>query len=434
MRKLFKYYPQCSEVFLEQLLVSSKQDIHFTLLYSGGNTSNRTVSNRYEWIAAMGALAVISPKENFFEALKAFYKKTNDWLFGCLSYDLKNEIESLNSKNDDKLMFPELHFVQPEVVFINRSNTIECHHYESFDIQSKLEEIERIEIPNFHSKVKFQSKISREEYLNAITELLKNIKYGNIYEINYCQEFYSSPNNFDPQVTYLKMLKKFPTPFSCFVKQNSRYILSASPERFLKKQGNKLTSQPIKGTIRRSANQKEDMQLANELHTSDKERSENIMIVDLVRNDLAKIAKKGTVTVDELCGIYSYQTVHQMISSVSAQLNDNCHPVDAVKSCFPMGSMTGAPKVKAMQLIEEFEHTKRGIYSGAVGYFSPNGDFDFNVIIRTLLYSEINNYLSLMAGSAITNLSIPEKEYEECLLKANSFFELIGKSTDITNA
>ena len=434
MRKLFKYYPQSSEVFLEQLLVSSKQDRHFTLLYSGGNTSNRTVSNRYEWIASIGSLAVISPTENCFEALKTFHKKSDDWLFGCLSYDLKNEIETLNSKNDDNLMFPELHFVQPEVVFINRDNAIECHHYESFDIQSKLEAIERIEIPNSHSKVKFQSKISRDEYLNAITELLKNIKYGNIYEINYCQEFYSSPNNFDPQVTYLKMLKKFPTPFSCFVKQNSRYILSASPERFLKKQGNKLTSQPIKGTIRRSDDQKEDMQLANELHTSDKERSENIMIVDLVRNDLAKIAKKSTVTVDELCGIYSYQTVHQMISSVSAQLNDKFHPVDAVKSCFPMGSMTGAPKVKAMQLIEEFEHTKRGIYSGAVGYFSPNGDFDFNVIIRTLLYSEINNYLSLMAGSAITNLSIPEKEYEECLLKANSFFELIGKSTDITNA
>ena len=434
MRKLFKYYPQSSEVFLEQLLVSSKQDIHFTLLYSGGNISNRTVSNRYEWIASMGALAVISPTDKFFETLKEFYKKNNDWLFGCLSYDLKNEIETLNSKNDDNLMFPELHFVQPEVVFINRDNAIECHHYESFDIQSKLEAIERIEIPNSHSKVKFQSKISRDEYLNAITELLKNIKYGNIYEINYCQEFYSSPNNFDPQVTYLKMLKKFPTPFSCFVKQNSRYILSASPERFLKKQGNKLTSQPIKGTIRRSDDQKEDMQLANELLTSDKERSENIMIVDLVRNDLAKIAKKGTVKVEELCGIYSYQTVHQMISSVSAQLNDKCHPVDAVKSCFPMGSMTGAPKVKAMQLIEEFEHTKRGIYSGAVGYFSPNGDFDFNIIIRTLLYSETNNYLSLMAGSAITSLSIPENEYEECLLKANSFFELIGKSKDRTNA
>ena len=434
MRKLFKYSPQSSEVFLKQLIASSKKDSHFTLLYSGGNTSNKTVRNKYEWVASVGALAVISPTENFFETLKVFYKKTNDWLFGSLSYDLKNEIESLNSKNDDNLMFPELHFVQPEVVFINKGNTIECYHYGSFNIQSKLEEIERIEIPKFQSKVKFQSKISRDEYLTAITELLQNIRYGNIYEINYCQEFYSSPNNFDPQVTYLNMLKTFPTPFSCFVKQNNRYILSASPERFLKKQGNKLTSQPIKGTMRRSVNQKEDLKLANDLFTSAKERSENIMIVDLVRNDLAKIAKTGTVTVDELCGIYSYQTVHQMISSVSAQLNDKCHPVDAVKACFPMGSMTGAPKVKAMQLIEEFEHTKRGIYSGAVGYFSPNGDFDFNVIIRTLLYSEINNYLSLMAGSAITNLSNPEKEYEECLLKANAFFELIAKHPDRTNA
>ncbi|MBL4624804.1 MAG: aminodeoxychorismate synthase component I [Flavobacteriales bacterium] len=348
-------------------------------------------------------------------------------MFGYLSYDLKNEIESLSSENEDGLGFPSIQFIQPEIVFIKSGDKIEVHYPLSIDIHSKLEEIAKTEMLNSEtlSIADFRPKISRDKYINDVGKLLQHIHLGNIYEINYCQEFFDHPTKFDPYVTYLNILKEFPTPFSCFVKHNKHYILSASPERFLKKQGNKLFSQPIKGTSHRGKTQKEDQQLATDLLKNQKERSENVMIVDLVRNDLSKIAKKGSVKVDELFGIYGYQTVHQMISTISAELNPDYHSVDAIKACFPIGSMTGAPKVRAMQLIEEFEQTKRGVYSGTVGYFDPNGNFDFNVIIRTLLYNSKNNYLSLMAGSAITSKSIPEKEYEECLLKAKAFFELI---------
>ena len=426
MRKLFKYNSKNADAFLKKLIAYSATEEHFTLLCSGGNITNQSVQNQYEWIAAIGATKIITPQKNAFTELKSFINTTNDWLFGHLSYDLKNELESLSSHNDDELNFPEMQFVQPKIVLIKANDSIKCYYLPDIDIQSKLAEIETTTVLKSASVVNFQPKISKDKYVSDVEKLLRHIKLGNIYEINYCQEFFDLPKRFNPQSAYVEMLERFPTPFSCFTKNNTHYILSASPERFLKKQGSKLFSQPIKGTIHRGKTKEEDKKLANELLANEKERSENVMIVDLVRNDLSKIAKSGSVIVDELFGIYSYQSVHQMISTVSAEIDTGFHLVDAIKSCFPMGSMTGAPKVRAMQLIEEFEETKRGVYSGAVGYFSPNGDFDFNVIIRTLLYNEDNNYLSLMAGSAITSQSSPEKEYEECLLKARAFFELVG--------
>ncbi|MBL4652469.1 MAG: anthranilate synthase component I family protein [Flavobacteriales bacterium] len=434
MRKLFKYNSVNPNDFLEKLIASSTSEKHFTLLCSGGNVANRVVKNEYEWVASIGAIKTISPQKNSFSELKSFVDEANDWLFGYLSYDLKNELELLSSKNDDGLEFPEMEFVQPEIVLIKNNKVIECHYISSVDIKSKLHDIENTTVSESETVVNFQSKISKNKYIDDVEQLLHHIRLGNVYEINYCQEFFATPASFNPQTTYLEILNKFPTPFSCFVKNSSHYILSASPERFLKKEGNKLFSQPIKGTIHRGETEVEDNRLAAELLANDKERSENVMIVDLVRNDLSKVATTGSVNVEELFGIYSYQTVHQMISTVSAEIDKKCHPVDAIESCFPMGSMTGAPKVKAMQLIEEFEQTKRGVYSGAVGYFSPNGNFDFNVIIRTLLYNDDNNYLSLMAGSAITSQSNPHKEYEESLLKAQAFFDLVGAPKAKINA
>ena len=206
----------------------------------------------------------------------------------------------------------------------------------------------------------------------------------------------------------------------------THYLICASPERYLQKNSNKLLSQPIKGTIKRSPEPVEDAQLKIDLKTSLKEQSENIMIVDLVRNDLSRIAKRGSVTVEELCTIYSYKQVHQMISSISCELKDNITFTEIIKSTFPMGSMTGAPKVSAMKLIEHYESSKRGLYSGTLGYINPEGDFDFNVVIRSILYNTKNKYASFMVGSAITDKSVAEAEYEECLLKAKAMFEVLS--------
>ena len=203
------------------------------------------------------------------------------------------------------------------------------------------------------------------------------------------------------------------------------YALSASPERYISKNGNEVISQPIKGTAKRLSDEMEDEKLRLHLENDQKERSENIMITDLVRNDLSKFANKGSVKVDELCNIYSFKQVHQLISTVTCQVDKSLSPVYMIRETFPMGSMTGAPKISAMNIIEELEDSKRGLYSGAVGYFNPRGDFDFNVVIRSILYNTLNNYVSFSVGSAITAKSIPENEYEECLIKAKAMREAL---------
>jgi para-aminobenzoate synthetase component 1 len=215
-------------------------------------------------------------------------------------------------------------------------------------------------------------------------------------------------------------------PFATYFKNNHQYLLCASPERYLRKEGNKVISQPIKGTAKRHPDKVLDEQSKTELAQNPKERSENVMIVDLVRNDLSHTATKGSVIVEELCEIYSFDQVHQMISTIVSTVEDATSPIEILKTTFPMGSMTGAPKISAMKIIEDLEETKRGLYSGAVGYFTPKSDFDFNVVIRSILYNAQNEYLSFSVGSAITSQAVPEQEYEECLLKAKAMFEVLS--------
>jgi len=183
--------------------------------------------------------------------------------------------------------------------------------------------------------------------------------------------------------------------------------------------------QGIKGTAKRSQVEKEDQELIQNLRNDQKERSENIMIVDLVRNDLSKTATKGSVEVKELCKVYTFRQVHQMISTVVSKVDSKTSPVDIICSTFPMGSMTGAPKISAMEIIENLEASKRGLYSGAIGYITPKGDFDFNVVIRSILYNEKKQYISYTVGGAITAKSDPDKEYEECLIKAKAMREVL---------
>ncbi len=243
---------------------------------------------------------------------------------------------------------------------------------------------------------------------------------------NFCQEFFAEDTVIDPLAVFLKLNEISPNPFAAFFKWKGNYVLCASPERFLAKRGEKLISQPIKGTAKRGVDDAEDEAIKQELRNHTKEQQENVMIVDLVRNDLTRSAKQGTVKTEELFGIYTFNQVHQMISTVVCELEDGISAIQAIKNSFPMGSMTGAPKISAMQLMEQYEHSRRGVYSGAIGYFCPDDDFDFNVVIRSLLYNQNKKYLSFQTGSAITYHADAEKEYEECLLKAQAILEALG--------
>lgn len=357
-----------------------------------------------------------------------------DYIFGFLSYDLKNRIEpQLSSGNFDGLNFSDSYFFQPRYIIKIKNDVLEIGYLTEYDNEESVSKFYN-EIVNFKEgerkvedqKIKIEARVSKENYLENVKKIKVHIQRGDIYEMNYCIEFYAENIRIDPARVFLKLNKISEAPFSAFCKFEDKYLMCASPERFLKKEGGRIFSQPIKGTIKRGKNTREDEALKEQLRLSKKEQSENVMIVDLVRNDLSRIAKKGSIKVDELFGIYSFKQVHQMISTVSAEIRDGLNFEDIIKAAFPPGSMTGAPKIKAMELIEKYEATKRGLYSGSVGYITPEGDFDFNVVIRSILYNSTAKYLSFMVGSAITAGSDPEYEYEECLLKAKAMFEVLG--------
>ena len=366
---------------------------------------------------------------NAFEDLKQYQQTTKDWLFGYLAYDLKNDVEDVQSNNFDELGFPDLFFFQPKKIFLLKGNQLEISYLSMCDdeLEQDFEEIRSSQKQQEETaeSLLIQQRISKESYLQKVSKMLAHIHQGDIYEANFCMEFYAENALFNPLDKFQKLNEISRAPFAVFFKNNKHFLLSATPERYLKKEGEKLISQPIKGTSKRFSDPIKDEDAMNQLALDPKERAENIMITDLVRNDLSRIAQKGSVAVDELCGIYSFIQVHQMISTITAKLDPQYNVIDAIKATFPMGSMTGAPKISAMKIIEELEETKRGLYSGTVGYFAPNGDFDFNVVIRSILYNQEKQYVSFSVGSAITSQSIAEKEYEECLLKAKAMREVL---------
>ncbi|TDD95482.1 anthranilate synthase component I family protein [Flavobacterium cellulosilyticum] len=385
----------------------------------------------YDCILAIDAFTTIKTDcFNAFEDLKQYQQKNKDWLFGYLSYDLKNDIEALNSANFDGLQFSDLFFFQPKKLFLLKGNELEIQYLRMCDDEIE-EDFEKIStecsvLSIRSSTIDIKQRISKEKYLEKASKILDYIHRGDIYEANFCMEFFAENAIINPLDKFIKLNEISKSPFAVYLKNNTQFLLSASPERYLKKEGENLISQPIKGTAKRFIDAFDDEKSKNKLALDPKERSENIMISDLVRNDLSKTAQKGSVNVEELCGIYSFEQVHQMISTITAKLDSQYTVVDAIKASFPMGSMTGTPKVSVMKIIEELEETKRGLYSGAVGYFTPNGDFDFNVVIRSILYNQKNKYISFSVGSAITSLSIPENEYEECLLKAKAMLEVLS--------
>ncbi|GIM48955.1 anthranilate synthase component I family protein [Capnocytophaga stomatis] len=390
---------------------------------------------RFEAVLAFYPHKILKKYESkgVFDVLKSFIDTTNDYIFGYLSYDLKNDVEKLSSNNADGLLFPEIYFFQPEKIIFFQENCLVFSYLESVSeqIDDDFQQICAVFVDSVSKKTTFSQKnpvsarISKENYLEQVGKMQKHIARGDIYEANLCQEFYIENIEIEPLTVYEKLNDISTPPFASFLKFDGKYVLSASPERYLQRKGNVVVSQPIKGTARRSENQEEDRKLCLELEQNPKERSENVMIVDLVRNDLSLYAEKGSVKVTELCKPYTFRQVHQLISTIEVKVKEGTHSVDVIRSTFPMGSMTGAPKISAMQIIENLEATKRGVYSGAVGYFTADGDFDFNVVIRSILYNSENKYLSFSVGSAITAEAIAEKEYEECLVKANAMRKVL---------
>jgi para-aminobenzoate synthetase component 1 len=383
-----------------------------------------------ECMAAAGAVKTLATAAGTaFEQLKQLYEENRDWLFGHFSYDLKNETEGLASNNPDHIGFPDLCFFIPEVVLQLSEHELLIgtfgNRHES--IFHEIGAIEPASEPSQPLTTPINSRITKADYITTIQQLQQHILRGDCYEINFCQEFFAEKVTIDPLQVYNSLSTTSPNPFAAYYKTGQQYLLCASPERYIKKEGDRIYSQPIKGTSKRNLSDAgEDVRNKEYLYNNPKDRSENVMIVDLVRNDLSKICAEASVQVDELFGIYSFPQVHQMISTVSGQLRSDIHFIDAIKETFPMGSMTGAPKKRVMELIEQYEQTRRGIFSGAVGYITPEGDFDFNVVIRSIMYNAASAYLSFQAGSAITFYSDPENEYEECLLKAAAIKKVLG--------
>ena len=408
------------------LLLSWSQQFE-TALWLDSNKHQQQYTSFDSALAIEEFTAIKTDYTNAFDKLKEYQSSTKDYIFGYISYDVKNDTEQLSSKNFDGLDFPDLYFFQPQKLIFIKGENIEFHYLNMVadaietdfqDIQTNAKQ--KGIIADTDENIKIKLRIHKAEYYAKVHAILEHIKRGDLYEVNFCQEFYAENSTINPAAVYQHLNDISEPPFASFLKMEQQYALCASPERYLKKEGSKIISQPIKGTAKRLISPIDDAKIASDLMRDEKERAENVMIVDLVRNDLSKTAKKGTVKVEELCKVYSFKQVHQMISTVTSEIDPKLHPIETLRSTFPMGSMTGAPKVSAMKIIENLEASKRGLYSGAIGYFTPENDFDFNVVIRSILYNEEKKYISYSVGSAITIKSDAAKEYEECLLKAKA--------------
>ncbi|WP_317192184.1 anthranilate synthase component I family protein [Hymenobacter ruricola] len=343
---------------------------------------------------------------------------------GFITYDVKNDIEALSSQNADGMGWPELHLFRPQTWLCWQAETVEIHGEATGVLTQILAQV----MPSAAAPLVpvLRPRLPKADYMRAVDAVRTDILNGEVYELNLCQEFYAENVSLNPVDVFWRLMEASPAPFAGFVRWHDKFLLCASPERFLARRGPRLFSQPIKGTIRRGATPAEDEQQRQALLHDEKERAENLMIVDLVRNDLARVAQTGSVCVPELFGLYPFRHLWQMISTVEATVRPAADLAEILRATFPMGSMTGAPKIRAMQLIEHYETARRGLYSGSIGCVWPTGDFDFNVVIRSLQYRQDTGYLSFQVGSAITFDSEPEREYEECLLKAKALLEVLG--------
>lgn len=435
--KTFSFHTDNANGFLEQLIEFSKGLGFFILLDSNKQArAPQSAYNKglhfdsYDWLAAFYPKRILALENPLgaFDLLSKFHQNT--WLVGYLSYSLKADSEKIADDKPNTQGFAAMEFAEPGCIIYAQGASLVMLYDDKIvsspkDLLSKIEGVETVS-EQVTGAVDVKPHVTKAEYIAQVNSLKQHIQLGDIYEANFCMEFSAEGAVINPYHTFMRLVKASPMPFAAFVKTGGNYLMCASPERFAKKAGNAVFSQPIKGTMPRGLTEAQDITNVESLFASEKERAENVMIVDLVRNDLGRTAKVGTVKVDELFGVYHFPKVHHMISTVSAEVEEGKGFAEVIKKAFPMGSMTGAPKIRAMQLIDKYEAGARGLFSGSVGYITPNGDFDFNVVIRSIFYNKETQQLSYWAGSAITAKADAEQEYEECLLKLEAIRQVLG--------
>ena len=380
----------------------------------------------FECLLAAGCMRSFSfPDKNAFASFQSFFDASPSWLFGHLGYNAAGNAYSNDPVRD--IDFGRGFFFEPEIIIRLSEKGLEVVKSDMDPAEILLQIREATSPSNPGMQVPdIRPLITKEEYLQEIQKLQAHIKRGDCYEINFCQRFYCHHAALDPVAVYKRLAALSPAPFSSFYRLHEKYCLCASPERFLKKSGSRLISQPIKGTSRRDPLSREkDESNRNMLAESAKDRAENVMITDLVRNDLSRVCEKNSVHVKELFGIYSFPQVHHMISTIEGKLAADKNFTQAIEACYPPGSMTGAPKKRVTELIEDAEKYDRGLFSGSLGYISPEGDLDLNVVIRSIFYDAGKKHLSYFAGSGITFYSNPEDEYDECLAKAEAMIRVL---------
>ena len=375
------------------------------------------------FVGATGHLVLTDDHPAPFDAWRTFVNDRPGWSYGALGYDLKNAVEPLQSRNPAVDGFPLLFWAVPRYVLEVAQGAARLHHPVGAapGLEDEVRGLAQAHAPDLNSHpLDWQEKTDRAAYLERAAQLLAHIRRGDIYEVNYCTERLADAAGWDPFPAWERLRRSARAPHAAFLRVGQQYALCASPERFLRFMDGRVFAEPMKGTRPRDADADRDRALADELRLDVKERSENVMAVDVMRNDLSRVAAPGSVRVDELFGIRSHPGVHQLVSTVSAVPAEGVGPVDVVRAAWPMASMTGAPKLRAMELIEEAEDLRRGLFSGSIGWFGPEGTGDLNVVIRTMLYDAGAGVCSLTTGSALTALCDPEQEWEECRLKAAS--------------
>jgi para-aminobenzoate synthetase component 1 len=398
----------------------------FCVLHSN-EINSPLLHDEYDFIVSLGSQKQFQSNNpinwDFFNTLE----QQNCFLMGFISYAYNKDFWKISEKKSTIAPPANSFWFAPKYLIYKRKEEKEfviygenpSEFYHSI-LQSQIAPLESS--PEF--KHEFLPLLSKEKYIHTIEKIREDIKNGEYYEINYCQEFISNKFNSDPFLIWEKIRNSNKAPFSAFFRHHSFFSISLSPERFLKRKANILLSQPIKGTAMRGGTELEDEKNKSNLQNSEKERAENIMIVDLVRNDLSRVCEVGTVSVEELCGIYSFKNVHQMISTISGKQLEKTKLGEILKNTFPMGSMTGAPKRMVVERASEYEVSARGLYSGSIGYLESNGNFDLNVVIRTLIIDTEKKIASFHVGGAITYDSDPFAEYDECMLKGKFWLDL----------
>ena len=397
-------------------------------------------------VGAQRSLVIDAPRLGDWKAWNAFVETSNaqhSWAFGWLGYDLHRSLglgelspeQTTTAPHPGK--WPLLCWWEPEVVAEWRPGQVHPEIVAGSDrpwatelqaLLAKGDDEKQGRATADKGWEPLEPLWSKDMYKAKFAEVHRALRRGDIYEMNLCMPWAGKAPGAASWSIFQRLAEETRAPHSAYVQAGQWRAMCASPERFLAKRGRSLHSQPIKGTVKRGATEEEDHTLKAALASSEKEQAENVMIVDLVRNDLSRVAAPDSVEVDELFGIHTFSTVHQMVSSVSCTLRDNVSPFDIMRATFPMGSMTGAPKLSAMECIAALEEVGRGVYSGAIGYVSPDGDWDLNVVIRTLLHNAETGRVDATFGGAITLLAEADSEFEECLLKAHALRQCLQPS------